>query len=90
MSVAVGGFCGIPHGAKAIAVTIVPIRPTQNGILVVAASGSSVGVGINYAAGRIRASNAVVRLGAGDAVSVYAAQAGGSVNFVIDVTGYFQ
>lgn len=90
MAVAVGGYCGIPHGAKEIAITIVPIRATEEGVLVVAPAGGAIGVGVNYAAGRIRASNAIVRLGAGDAVSVTAAQATGNVHFVIDVTGYFQ
>lgn len=45
---------------------------------------------INYGAGQTRANNAVVRLGSGGTVTATCAQAGGSINLIIDITGYFQ
>jgi hypothetical protein len=45
---------------------------------------------IDFAAGRTRASNAVVRLGAGGSFSVLCGMSAGSTHLVVDVTGYFQ
>ncbi|HMA17827.1 MAG TPA: hypothetical protein VKS03_05255 [Thermoanaerobaculia bacterium] len=45
---------------------------------------------INYGAGQTRANNAVLRLGAGGTATATCSQAEGSVNLIIDTTGYFQ
>jgi len=46
---------------------------------------------INYAAGRTRANNAVVLLGAGGTLTVYCVGAGpGSAHVILDANGYFE
>jgi hypothetical protein len=44
----------------------------------------------NYATGQTRANNAVLRLGNGGAFTVFCGQAAGTVEFIVDVNGYFQ
>ncbi len=45
---------------------------------------------LNYSAGRTRANNAVVTLGATGALTVFAGQASGTAHVIIDVNGYFE
>jgi hypothetical protein len=45
---------------------------------------------LNFQAGQTRANNAIARLGAGAAFTVFSGQAGGSVNVVVDVNGWFE
>jgi hypothetical protein len=45
---------------------------------------------LNYAAGQTRANSAVLPLGPGGTITARCVQASGSVQFVLDVNGYFQ
>lgn len=45
---------------------------------------------INYGAGQTRANNAVLRLGSGGTATATCGQGEGSVDVIIDTTGYFQ
>jgi plastocyanin len=87
------GHCGIPAGATAVAVNIAVTQPTNGpGFLTLYPAGTArpLFAAINYAAGQTRANNAILPLGALGDISVYCAQGGGTVHFILDVTGYFQ
>ena len=89
----VDGICNVPATAKALAVNVTVAQGTSFGSLQMWAEGSlrpgaSV---INFNGGQSRANNAIASLGPTGAVSVSAAVAGGgTVQFILDVVGYFQ
>jgi hypothetical protein len=89
----VTGTCGIPATAKALSINLTVVAPGAAGYLQVlpANAPATVSSSLNFAAGETRANNALVPLsllGTGALV----ARSGTSVpvDFVIDVTGYFQ
>jgi hypothetical protein len=87
------GRCGIPATAKAVALNITVIDATQLGHLRLYPGGDPLpGVStINFLAGQTRANNAIVRLGTGGTVAIYSGQpTGGTVQAIVDVTGYFE
>jgi hypothetical protein len=45
---------------------------------------------LNFAAGRTRANNAILRLGAAGGFEAYCDMPAGSVDLVVDVVGYFE
>ncbi len=91
--VQVAGPCGIPASARALAVNLTVINPTNQGNLQlyrdhIQAPGTTA---LNFAAGEIRANNSMVENGEGG-VNVRASLAGGTgqVHFTLDVTGYYE
>ena len=84
--------CGIPATAVSLAVNVAVTGSTAAGYLTLYAAGTPrpPTSAINFAAGRTRANNAVVGLGTAGDVAVFAGQASGTVQFILDVTGYFQ
>jgi hypothetical protein len=89
----VGGQCGIPLGAKAVAAIVTIVAPQSAGFLTVYPGDGQLPLAstINFAAGQVRANNAMLPL-AGDGsgtIKVYAA-INGSADLLLDVTGYFQ
>jgi uncharacterized protein (DUF1800 family) len=88
---ALGGQCGVSTRAVAVAANITVVNPSQGGLL------SFTGVGgpqpptssINFGAGQVRANNAVLGLGTAGGVEVFPLLAGGTVDVVVDVGGYF-
>jgi len=99
------GLCGVPAGAKAVALNVTVVGPNGNGYLKL----YPVGIAqppvstINFNAGEPALANgALVPLGPSDGsgcpsacpadLAVYAkvAVAGGTVHMVVDVTGFFQ
>ena len=91
----VAGICGIPPTAAAAAVNVVAVSPAFTGDLRLYPEGDALPTtsALNYTAGKTRANNAVVSLGAGGEVSVYCSAPSGSatpVPFVLDVYGYVQ
>lgn len=94
-SFAVAGTCGIPATAKAITATVTALGSLANGNLTFYPGGVSrpTASTINFAAGTVRANNAILLLapdGAGT-IQVYPFVAGGgTVNAILDVTGYFE
>ena len=88
----VTGQCGIPATARAISANVTITQPSSVGDLRLSAAGGvlSLTSSINYRAGQTRANAAVIPLGAAGALSVHCDQPSGTVQFIIDVNGYFQ
>ncbi len=91
----VSGICGVPPTAKAVAMNVTVAEPTDVGDLRIYASGSTMPVTsvVNFSAGKVRANNAVMPLGADGQISVHCDMppgSGGQTQFLFDVTGYFQ
>ncbi len=87
------GQCGIPSTATAVVLNVVAISPTSGpGFLTLYPGGTTrpLTSTINYNAGKIRANNAIIPLGALMDINVYCLQSTGTTNMVIDVNGYFQ
>jgi hypothetical protein len=86
------GQCGIPINAVAVALNVAVTAPSDPGNLVCFPGGGDLPVvsTINYGAGRTRSNNAIVSFGPGGELVVFANQANGTVDIIIDVTGYFQ
>ncbi len=88
----VAGTCGIPATAKAISVNLAVTQPTVAGNLRLRPGGVPVPLvsSINYIAGQTRSNNAVVPLNASGEITVFCGQASGTVQFILDVNGYFE
>src|SRR5690606_18640416 len=84
----VAGKNGIPKSASAVAVNLTVVSPTGDGFLLARPAGRTAVTTstINFAAGDVRANNAVVRPGAFGRVCVYART---TSHFVFDVVGYW-
>ena len=85
------GACGIPSGAKAVALNVTVTEATENGHLTL--SGESAlprTSALNFVAGQTRGNNALVSLGSSQSLYVSSGQALGSVHFILDVAGYFE
>jgi bacillolysin len=89
------GICGIPADAKAIAINITVVGPTEVGNLRAYAAGAPpvLASTINFSTGRNRANSAIIPLGALGQMAVVVDMAPGSTgytHFLFDVTGYFR
>jgi hypothetical protein len=86
------GQCGIPMTARSVAVNVTVTQPSTGGHITAFPAGGVVPLTstINFSAGRTRANNAVLPLGAGGAISVNSVLPSGTVHFILDVTGYFE
>ena len=94
----VQGLCGVPVGARAVAVNVTAVNPTNGGFLTLAPSGVTPTTPVstvNYAAGEFAIANGAIVPLADQALhpldlEVYAMVGGsGTVHMVLDVTGYF-
>jgi hypothetical protein len=87
----VGGRCGIPANATALSINLTVTGATAGGFVVVHPTGGGVPAisAINYSAGQTRANNGVVGLGAGAQVDLTCGQPSGTVQAILDVSGYF-
>lgn len=90
-SIQITGTCGVPAGAKAVAVNLTVVAPTQVGFLTLfpGASPRSGTSTINYRTGKTRANNAIVPLSAGGILNVYNSGPNAE-HFLIDVNGYYK
>ena len=89
----VGGRCGIPATARAVAANVTVVMPTSPGPLTLAPRRLALPTSstINFSAGQIRANSAILPLGEDSALEAFAAlAAGGQVHVILDVSGYFQ
>jgi hypothetical protein len=88
----IGGQCGIPTTATAVAFNFTATQPTRAGDLRVFPAGSGLPLvsTLNWSVGQMRANNAVVGLGHSADLTVHPDPASGTVQLIIDVTGYFQ
>lgn len=82
--------CGVPAGARALAVNVTVTRSSGPGYLSLYPWGMPVPLvsTINYRAGQTRANNAVVSLSFGG-MALKVGQASGTVHVILDVYGYF-
>ena len=89
-----GGTCGIPPTALAVSVNLTAVDATAPGNLTLFpgdAAGPPLASNVNYVAGVTRANNAIVTLAADGTGSIKVKNNSvGTVNFVLDVNGYFQ
>jgi hypothetical protein len=87
----VGGACGVPAMAKAVALNVTVTDPSGQGNLRLFASGTPAPVTsmLNYVAGLTRANNAVASLSAGGQIALRCAPTG-TTHVIVDVNGYFQ
>jgi hypothetical protein len=88
----VAGSCEIPASAKSISANVTITDASDDGDLQIFAGGTSPpGTPvIFYRAGQTRANNAIITLGPGGTITVRNDQAAGTVNFILDVNGYFE
>ncbi|HVS00714.1 MAG TPA: hypothetical protein VMW27_29105 [Thermoanaerobaculia bacterium] len=90
------GNCGVPSGAKAVALNVTVVSPAGGGHLTIFPSGTSVPLvsTLNFNAGEPALANgAIVPLSANaNDLSTQPAVIGGNgtVHLILDVTGYFQ
>jgi hypothetical protein len=86
------GRCGIPATAVALATNITVKDASAPGNLRLYPAGTDLPLvsSINYVPGQTIANNAVVSLSPSGAITVYCSQAWGSVQFILDVSGYFE
>lgn len=89
------GECGIPADAKAVAIILTVVRPTDPGNLRLYAAGSTAPLAstINFTVNAVRANNAVIPLGTDGAIAVQTDMPAGSTgtsHFLFDVFGYFK
>jgi hypothetical protein len=89
------GQCGVPVGAKAAVLNVTVTTPTQDGHLTLWPSGTTMPLvsTLNYDAGDLAIANgAIVPLStnANDLSVKPGMAAPGTVNLIIDVTGYFE
>jgi uncharacterized repeat protein (TIGR01451 family) len=89
---AIVGRCGIPVGAKAVAVNVTVTGPTGDGyVKAYAASTPTPPTSVvNFAAGRTRANDAIVALSIAGEMAVYNGMATGTTHLVVDAVGYFE
>jgi len=87
----IGGRCGIPATARAVAANLTVTGPTDLGHLVLFALGGipPTTSAINFRPGQTRANNAILTLGPAGDIVVRSGMATGSVQFILDVDGYF-
>jgi len=88
--VAIGGLGGVPPNATAVVLNVTAVNPTASSFLQLWPTGSpqpTYGSSLNFSAGQVVPNAVTVKLGTGGKVRVFNAQ--GSVDVVIDVTGYY-
>jgi hypothetical protein len=90
----VGGVCGIPATARAIAANVTVSDPTSDGLLRIHASdiGAPDATVINFRARQTRANNATIALGpdAEFTVRFETAASAGQVHVIVDVVGWYE
>ncbi len=91
-SFTVTGVCNVPAGAVAISANVAAVNPAATGDLVVYPNGPlspPLASTLSFRSGRTRANNAFVYL-ASDGSLLVKNNAGGSLDLVLDVNGYFK
>lgn len=91
-TVTVGGTCGVPATAKAVAANLTVLGATALGNLVVYPAGIPVPAtsNINFSAGQVRANSAQLSLAGGQVDALAVVQSSGSVHLILDVSGYYE
>ncbi len=88
----IGGKCGVPSTAQAVVFNLTVTQPTNLGDLRAFAAGSTLPLAstVNWRAGQTRANNAVITLGPNGDIVIHVDQTTGTVDFIADVSGYFE
>ena len=91
-AVTIAGTCGIPSTARSISANVTVTGATAAGYLAAVAGGSgpTSTSTINFPAGKTRANNATIALGPGGTLLLRAGMPSGSVNVILDVSGYYE
>ena len=86
------GACGIPASARSVTMNITVVSPQSAGALAILPGGTAAGAAtaISYGAGKLRSNNFIARLGSYGDIVVSCQQPTGTVDFVLDVSGYFE
>ncbi|PYQ19145.1 MAG: hypothetical protein DMF79_13320 [Acidobacteria bacterium] len=89
------GSCGVPSTARALAVNLTAVAPTDLGYFRLYAAGAAAPPTsiLNFATGTTRAGNTIVNVGDAGAVTVQCVMplgSTGATHVVVDVFGYFQ
>lgn len=86
----VTGLCGIPSGTRAVAANVTAINPPATGFLAFRAAGTNwAGTStMSYRPAKTRANNAILPLSSSGWITGY--NNGGTLDFLIDITGYFK
>jgi plastocyanin len=86
------GQCGVPATASAVSFNFTVTQATADGDLRVIPADQALPLvsTLNWRAGQTRANDAVVALGSSGDILVHVDQAGGTVDLIIDVNGYFE
>jgi hypothetical protein len=90
---AMGGVCGVPMDAVAVAINLTVVGGTGGGHCTVFPAGTTVPLAstINFTAARARANNALVPLGTGGQLTIRCTVTGpGTVHGIVDVSGFFR
>lgn len=91
--IVLAGKCGIPATAKSVSVNLTVVNPQAAGFLALypAVATPPATSTISFRQGQVRGNNAVIGLGADGGMTVFCFMEDfGSVDFVVDVNGYFQ
>ncbi len=90
-SFTIGGQCGVPADASAVALNVTVTAPTEAGSLTLlpGTGPAPETTTIHFAAGRTRANNVTMGLAEG-VLSVLDRQTGGTVELILDVAGYYR
>ncbi len=84
--------CGVPSTARQLSVNVTVVKPGGSGSLRVFSQGTVLPLAtvISFRAGRTRANNAILDLGASGQFNVFCDAPSGTVDLVIDVNGWFE
>jgi hypothetical protein len=88
-----GGRCGIPPEATAIALNVTVVGSDAPGFLTLFETGAPQPItwSASFQAGQTRANNALIKLtGYPPSLAVYGGTASGGLDLILDVTGYFR
>jgi len=91
-SFTLSGVCKVPEAARAVAVNVTIVNPTGTGYLIIhpadqPAMATSV---LNFMPGAVRSNNAILYLGETGTVAVTFVGSPGTVDFVMDLVGFFE
>jgi len=87
------GECGVPATARAVVLNVTVTNPTGSGHVSLSGKAplcSASTSTINFSAGQTRANNAVVTFDAGRALATATVAGSGTVDLILDVSGYFE
>jgi hypothetical protein len=89
---ALTGVCGVPADARALAVNLTVVNPAAAGDLRLFPGDqpTPIASALNFAAGPTRTNNVTLTLGWGTGMATMQNDAGGAVDLVVDVFGYYR